>query len=136
MSKTENTHEMNGGKIKAEELLGVRLIEASNGSSICHWFVEDKFKNGNNVALGGFITSVADIGMAYAVLSVIEENISFTSISINTSFHRPATVDSEVIITSKIKRQGRTTAYLESELYQNDQLIADVTSTILFLKHA
>lgn len=135
MNKLEKLLETRISQPEGEKLIGVNLVEAKDGSSVCRWELSDDLKNGNGVTLGGFITTAADIGMAYALLSVIEDHITFTSISINTTFHRPAIIgDSDVIIKSFIKRQGRSTAYLESELYQNEKLIADVTSTVFFLQ--
>lgn len=37
--------------------------------------------NGNGVALGGFITTATDIGMAYALLSAVDFETSFMRIS-------------------------------------------------------
>lgn len=133
MNKLEKLISLGVSQPPSEQLLGVKFIHAENGLSTCLWSIDEKFMNGNGVTLGGFITAAADIGMAYALLSVVEFETTFTSISINTSYHRPALVG-EVEIKSKIKRQGRTTAYLESELHQNGKLIADATSTVLLLR--
>lgn len=133
MSKLDELLKLGVQQPESEKLLGITLIDAKDGQSHCSWDVTPKLMNGNGVTLGGFVTSAADIGMAYALLSVVSMDMSFTTISINTSFHRPTLVG-EVSIQTKIKRLGKTTAYLESELYQNDKLIADVTSTVMLLK--
>lgn len=132
MSKLAKLIALGVAQPESERMIGVEFIEASENQSICKWTITEKLLNGNGVTLGGYITAAADIGMAYAVLNVIEMEDSFTSLSINTTFHKPAFIG-EVLIKTKIKRRGRTTAYLESELYQGEQLIADATSTVMFL---
>ncbi|MBQ0138429.1 MAG: PaaI family thioesterase [Kurthia sp.] len=130
MSKLDELLKLGVQQPESEQLLGVEFIEASEGKSTCKWLVSEKLRNGNGVTLGGYVTSAADIGMAYAMLSVIEMNSSFTTLSINTTFHRPALVG-EIMIHSSIKRLGKTTAYVEAELFQNDKLIASATSTVM-----
>lgn len=132
MNKLEKLISLGVEQPQSEQLLGVKFIHAEKGQSTCLWTIEKQLMNANGVTLGGFITAAADIGMAYALLSDVDFETNFTSISINTSYHRPALIG-EVEIKSNIKRQGRTTAYLESELYQNNRLIADATSTVLLL---
>jgi acyl-CoA thioesterase len=110
--------------------LGLKLVEAKDGDSLCLWTVDDRLLNGNQVVMGGFITSAADIAMAYATASLLSETQSFTSISINTTFHRPAFVG-EITVKAHIKKLGRKVAYVEATLVQNNKVIADVTSSIM-----
>lgn len=130
MSKLDKLIKSGVKQPASEQLIGVEFLEATDNQSTCKWLVSEKLNNGNGVALGGYVTSAADIAMSYAMLNIIDIATSFTTISINTTFHRPALIG-EVMIYSKVKRLGRTTAYLESELYQHDKLIADATSTVM-----
>ena len=110
--------------------LGIKLVEAKEGDSLCIWEVDERLLNGHQVVMGGFITSAADIAMAYATASLLQETQSFSSISINTTFHRPAFVG-EIIVKAHIKKMGRKVAYAEATLIQNNKLIADITSSIM-----
>lgn len=115
--------------------LGITLTEAENGRSQCAWHIEPKLANGNGVVMGGFITSAADIAIAYAVASLLNDQQSFTSISINTTFHRPV-FEGEVTVIANVKKFGRTIAYVEAQLMQNDKVVADITSTVMILHNA
>lgn len=130
MSKLEELLKAGVKQPPSELLLGVEFIEAVEGKSTCKWLVSEKLKNGNGVTLGGYVTSAADIGMSYAMLSVIEMDRSFTTVSMNTTFHRPA-LEGEITIYSQVKRLGKTTAYIEAELFQQEKLIASATSTVM-----
>ncbi|WP_397540062.1 PaaI family thioesterase [Rummeliibacillus pycnus] len=110
--------------------LGLELKEAKDGKSLCIWKADEQLLNGNQVIMGGFITSAADIAMAYAIVSLLKDTQSFSSISINSTFHRPAFVG-EITVTANIKKFGRKVAYADATLSQNNKVIADVTSSIM-----
>ncbi|PWI25763.1 thioesterase [Kurthia sibirica] len=117
---------------KSEQLLGIVFESANDGHSICKWHVTPAHLNGAGIVLGGFTTAAADVGMGYAVMSLEGMEEHFTSVSINTTFHRPGN-PGEITIDTKVIRNGRTMLYLESELFQNDKLLANVTSTMMKL---
>lgn len=117
----------------SESLLNVAFKEANEGQSICHWHITPEQLNGNGTVLGGFITAAADIGMAYALLSVVKPDIAFTSISIQSTYHRPGTVG-EAEIRTVVKKLGKTIAYVESEVYQRNRVIATITSSLMLIK--
>ena len=117
----------------SESLLNVTFKEANEGQSICHWHITPEQLNGNGTVLGGFITAAADIGMAYALLSVVKPDIAFTSISIQSTYHRPGTVG-EAEIRTVVKKLGKTIAYVESEVYQRNRVIATITSSLMLIK--
>ncbi|MDQ7861877.1 PaaI family thioesterase [Peribacillus frigoritolerans] len=62
---------------------------AQDGIARGVWKVDEKFINGIGVAMGGFVTSAADIMMAYAISSKLSMGQSFASIDLHTTFHRP-----------------------------------------------
>lgn len=116
----------------SEDLLHVHFQEAHEGHSICQWTITPEQLNGNGTVLGGFITAAADIGMAYALLSVVKPDIGFTSISIQSTYHRPGTVG-EAEIRTTVKKLGKTIAYVESEVYQRNRVIATITSSLMLI---
>ncbi|QDQ00654.1 PaaI family thioesterase [Lysinibacillus fusiformis] len=115
-----------------DQTLCIRVISATAGDAICSWKIDERFLNGHQVVMGGYITSAADITMAYSMASVLEENQIFSSINIQTTFLRPLRLGNAVV-ESTIVKKGRKTCYVEATISQNEQYVAKVTSSILVL---
>ncbi len=115
-----------------DQTLCIRVISATAGDAICSWEIDERFLNGHQVVMGGYITSAADITMAYSMASVLEENQVFSSINLQTTFLRPLHVGN-AIVESTIVKKGRKTCYVEATISQNEQYVAKVTSSIIVL---
>lgn len=106
---------------------------AKDGVAKGVWQVDDKFLNGFGVSMGGFLASAADIMMAYAMASKLEETQTFATIDLHTTFHRPV-FPGEVQVTATVERLGRKVAYVVAELVQNDKKVGDVVSSVMILE--
>jgi acyl-CoA thioesterase len=113
-----------------DETLQLTVTLADNGMARGQWQVDEKFLNGNGVAMGGFLSSAADILMAYAMASKLTDQQGFSSIDLQTTFHRP-TFPGEVEIEARVERLGRTVAYLVADLSQNGKKVATSISSVL-----
>jgi acyl-CoA thioesterase len=113
-----------------DETLQVTVEVADNGIARGQWQVDEKFLNGNGVAMGGFLSSAADIMMAYAIASKLTDVQAFSSIDLQTTFHRP-TFPGKVDIEARVERLGRTVVYLVADLSQNGKKVATSISSVL-----
>ncbi|MDA3129026.1 PaaI family thioesterase [Aliibacillus thermotolerans] len=109
--------------------LKIEVEDAQDGRATTIWKPDESFVNGVGVVMGGYVSSAADITMAYAISSILEENQTFGSINLNTTFHR-AVFPGEVIVHATVKKQGRSVSYVEAELFQNEKLVATATSSV------
>ncbi|MEH6945341.1 PaaI family thioesterase [Bacillus sp. JJ722] len=96
------------------------------------WQVDEKFINGIGVAMGGFVASAADIMMAYAIASKLQNNQSFASIDLHTTFHKPI-FQGEVLVEAKVDRMGKQIAYVLADLYQKDKKVASAVSSVILI---
>jgi acyl-CoA thioesterase len=112
-----------------DQLLGIELLYAEPKKAVASWKADDRMINGNGVVMGGYTASASDITIAYAVAASIERNDQFGSIQLDTVFHRPVTAGT-IRVEARIKRLGRTVAYVEADLWQNDTLCASSTSIV------
>jgi acyl-CoA thioesterase len=115
-----------------DETLQIKATYAHNGLARGIWRVDEKFINGIGVAMGGFVSSAADIMMAYAIASKLEARQTFTSIDLHTTFHRPVMLG-EVMVEARVERMGKKTAYVIADLYQNKKKAASVVSSVMIL---
>ncbi|PAV28910.1 thioesterase [Virgibacillus profundi] len=116
-----------------DDTMQITVHESFDGIAYGTWKVDRKYINGIGVAMGGFLSSAADIMMAYAISSKLTDQYGFASINLDTTFHRPV-VEGEVDITARVERLGRTLAYVVSELKQNNKIAATCISSILIKK--
>lgn len=86
--------------------LQIEANYAQDGIARGVWTVDEKFINGIGVAMGGFVTSAADIMMAYAISSKLSIGQSFASIDLHTTFHRPVRLG-DVQVEAKVDRIGK-----------------------------
>lgn len=115
-----------------DHTLKIHIQKAENGHARALWEVDERFLNGVGVVMGGFVSSAADITMAYAISSLLEEHQSFVSINLNTTFHRPVLLG-QVLVEVQVARMGRQVAYLEGQVYQQEKLVASVVSSVMIL---
>lgn len=97
------------------------------------WQADEKFLNGIGVVMGGYLSAAADTMMAYAIASKLNNNQSFTSIDLHTTFHRPAMVG-EINVEARVERLGRRTAYVVADVIQNDKKVASAVSSVMIME--
>ncbi|WP_081707614.1 PaaI family thioesterase [Bacillus massiliigorillae] len=114
--------------------LQIQANYAYEGTARGIWKVDEKFINGIGVAMGGFISSAADIMMAYAIASKLQDNQSFASIDLHTTFHKPVS-QGEVLVEAKVERMGKQIAYVLADLYQQDKKVASVVSSVIIINN-
>ena len=113
--------------------LQIEATQAINGESKGVWIVDEKFTNGLGVVMGGFLASAADIMMAYAIASRLNENQSFASIDLQTTFHRPV-LPGTVHVTAKVERLGRRVAYVVAEIFQHNKKVGSAVSSVMIIE--
>lgn len=74
-----------------EELLGIRILKARNGSSILTMPFVFKLAQGKGLAHGGAIVTLADTAVAMAIKSVIPPDSRFGTIMLTSEFLAPVT---------------------------------------------
>jgi acyl-CoA thioesterase len=119
-----------GEKPPCDHTLGISILHAENGIAKGNWNADFMFLNGNGVIMGGFVSAVADTMMAYAMVSCLDEDRMFSSINLQTTFHRPVQ-KGMVQVEAKIERMGRNIAYATAILVQDGKEVAVANSSIM-----
>ena len=83
----------------------------------------------NQVVQGGFITGMLDTPMAHLLVALLDKKMQIMTLDINVSFLGPSH-PGKLICHARILKLGKSIAYLASDLYQQEQLVATATSTI------
>ena len=83
----------------------------------------------NQVAQGGFVTGMLDAPMAHLLIALLDKKMHTMTLDINVSFLGPSH-PGKLICHARILKLGKSIAYLASDLYQQQKLVATATSTI------
>ncbi|QZT35277.1 PaaI family thioesterase [Caldalkalibacillus thermarum TA2.A1] len=116
-----------------DKTINLTVLSAGNGVAKGVWQVEHAFVNGLGVAMGGFLSSAADIMMAYAIASVLTDEQTFASIDLHTTYHRPV-VPGKVQVEARVERLGKQVAYLVAELTQDGKKVATAVSHMIIAR--
>lgn len=88
-----------------------------------------EFCHSGDIVQGGFITGMLDAAMAHAVFGVEKGWVILPTLEIKVSFLEAAHPGS-LIATARIVRMGKSVAFLEAELHDDDgRVLATATST-------
>ncbi len=110
------------------ELIGLNFTMCEDGRSRCVLAVVDKVFNPGRVVHGGVIYSMADTGMGAALYSDLAKGENCTTIEIKMSYFKSVT-DGRLICDTKIVNRGRKVTTLESEITNNEHLVAKALGT-------
>lgn len=117
---------------ECDKTMKVQALSAVDGIAKGIWHIDHTFLNGHGVAMGGFVSSAADIMMAYAMASKLKPEQGFSSISLHTTFHRPILLGTAEV-EARVERLGKTVAYVEATLVQGGKIAATLTSSVLII---
>ena len=108
--------------------IGIRFTEVAPGRSVCQLTVNETMHNPGGVLHGGVHYTLADTGMAIALLSIIEEGQLFTTVEIKISYFKPV-IAGAITCATQVVNKGRRIAHLESELRDESRVVAKATGT-------
>ena len=83
----------------------------------------------NQVVQGGFVTGMLDAPMAHLLFALLESKFNPVTLDINVSFLGPSH-PGKLNCHARVLKLGKSIAYLASDLYQQEKLVATATSTI------
>lgn len=93
--------------------LGIKMVESGDGSAILSMSVDRRFHNPMGTLHGGIMTDIADASMGVAIMTLLGEGESFTTIELKMNFIRPV-IDGEIRAEAKVFHRGRTIALVET----------------------
>ena len=108
--------------------IGVQFTEVAPGRSVCQLTVNEAMHNPGGVLHGGVHYTLADTGMAIALLSMLEEGQLFTTVEIKISYFKPV-IAGTIACATHVVNKGKRIAHIESELRDESRVVAKATGT-------
>ena len=110
------------------ELIGLDFIKFGKGYTRCTIKVSEDLLNPHKVVHGAVIYALADTGMGGALYSLLEENELCATIEIKITYFK-AVKSGNLMCDTNVINKGKKVAAMESEIRQEEQLIAKATGT-------
>src|SRR5262245_49706320 len=120
---------------RSAETLGIRFvnISADEGTIEVEFDGKPEFTNPVGNIQGGFLAAMLDDTMGPALAATLGAGEFAPTLNLNISFFKPARVG-KLRGVGRILRRGAEVCFLAGELYQNDQLVASATATVIIRK--
>jgi len=116
-------------------LVGVQLVHAEPGKSECKIDVEEGHLNPGGVVHGGATYTLADTGMAFAIMPMLKDNELSTTVEIKMSYYK-AVREGTITCKTDVIKKGKRIAYLESDLRDNvGDIVARASGTYYIIVH-
>jgi acyl-CoA thioesterase len=110
------------------ELIGLTFTKLEKGYSQCTLSIEEKLMNPHGYLHGGVMYSMADTGMGAALYSLLKENESCATIEVKIAYFKPVS-NGVLVCNTKVIHKGRSISALDSEITNNEQLVAKASGT-------
>ncbi|WP_121965211.1 PaaI family thioesterase [Myroides sp. N17-2] len=119
-----------------QKTISSRLVSVEKGQVVFELRGEEFHYNQIGTVHGGTISTILDSAIGCSLLSTLEVGESFTSLDLKVNFLRKITAESPALKTkTKIIHKGKTTAYLECELVDEEgKLYAHAVSNCMIFR--
>ena len=117
------------------ETMGLRLAKYGEGEARVEIEVDERYHNPHGTLHGGIPALLADMAMGVAVISLLEEDETFTTLELKINYIRPV-IAGTLVADGKVVHKGARTIVVESTVTNSDgKMVARATSTCLLFKN-
>lgn len=120
---------------KVAATLGIKILSVSpeDGTIEVEFEGKPEFTNPVGHIQGGFLAAMLDDTVGPLISSTLRAGEFAPTLNLNVSFAKPASVG-KLLGKGHIVRRGRDVSILAGELYQDGELIATATATVIVRK--
>lgn len=114
-------------------LIDLEFTAVDEGFSRCTLQIKEQLRNPHDVLSGGILYTMADFGMGAALYPTLDGDELPSTIHLTINYFRPVDTGSVTCETSLINR-SRSLAYFESNLYNQEKVVARANGTFFIAK--
>ena len=113
-------------------MLGIEIESVERGTATLTLHVRDELKQNRGVVHGGVTASLIDTASAFAIISLLEENQSATTIDLTLHYLRPLT-EGKITARAHVLRHGKRLLVVSVDTYDADEKLA-ITAITTYLR--
>jgi uncharacterized protein (TIGR00369 family) len=117
----------------AATLIGMRLESFAEGEALVGLDATAAHANPMGTVQGGVLAAVADAAMGWALMTILGENESYTTLEVKVNFLRPVWAG-RLEARGRVKSAGRTVTLVECDVLSGGKLVAHGVSTCMTLR--
>lgn len=115
------------------QMLGIQLEKAEQGVATMSFEISASLKQNNGVVHGGAIATLIDTATAFAIIPLLQEGETASTIELTISYLRPL-ITGKVTCSASVRREGRRLIALSADVFDNEgNLAATSLSTYMRL---
>lgn len=115
------------------QMLGIQLEKVERGKATMSFEVSDSLKQNNGVVHGGAIASLIDTATAFAIIPLLQEGETASTIELSISYLRPL-IAGKVTCSALVRREGKRLIALSADVFDYEgNLAATSLSTYMRL---
>jgi len=101
------------------QMLGIQLEQAERGLATMSLDVTDSLKQNNGVVHGGAIASLIDTATAFAIIPLLQEDETASTIELSISYLRPLS-RGKVTCSALVRREGKRLIALSADVFDHE----------------
>ena len=105
------------------QLLGIQLESAERGMATMSFEITDSLKQNNGVVHGGAIASLIDTATAFAIIPLLKDGETASTIELSISYLRPL-ITGRVTCSALIRREGKRLIALSADVLDSEGNLA------------
>ncbi len=110
-------------------LIGMELVDVNPGEAIVRLKMRDDLRQPHGLLHGGATASLVDTAMAFALVTVLDEEEKASTIDLTIHYLRPV-INETVICTAKVVKAGKRISTLSAEVVNEEgKLVATALSS-------
>ncbi|GJM14030.1 MAG: thioesterase [Pseudohongiella sp.] len=115
------------------DFLGIEIVEAAAGKSVCRLDLEAHHMNTGGRVHGGVLTSLTDTAAGVAVRSIRPEGKSSATTDLSISFIRPP-LGKSIEARAEVLHAGKRLIRTEISVFSEDKLVAKTNATFMIVE--
>jgi uncharacterized protein (TIGR00369 family) len=115
-------------RVPFAHLLGIELGEMRRGEATLYLWVREELRQNNGVVHGGVLASLMDTAAAFAILTLLEADQTFTTVDLTVHYLRPL-LAGRATAQARVLRAGRRILVITVDILDESKSLAATAVT-------
>lgn len=105
--------------------IGMRMVTVDPGRVVVEVVPGERHANGNQIAHGGLVATMADSATGAAVSTTLDAGQRISTVDLQVDYHRPVSLRRGTLVaTGEVRHRGRRLAHADCTIRAGDRVVA------------